>query len=331
MPILNNKTPFAANYVVLPNTQGIDTLYVNVKGSLNLSKNWTLCDAQPEPLYEDVYWGETGKSSLKYPTSTHIGKPSTDIIILGHAWAPNRHPVKQLDVSATVGANQKVLRVFGDRFWLDGKISHPHEFTHIPIRYENAYGGQHWLNDQLISLEPRNPVGKGYCGKRKHQEMNGQPLPNIENPHCLITTLDDTPEPAGFGAIAANWHPRATFAGTYDEQWQKSRAPYLPNDYQPQFQNSAHPDLISQQYLTGGEQVTITNMHPDGTINFCLPHITLVGKAVFHATPALPLYFTIETLIIDIDTQQLTIDWKASCLCNNAFPLLNSINIHLSR
>lgn len=331
MPELNNKTPFAAGYLLLPNAQGIDTLYVNVKASFNLGRDWTLCDEQAEPLYEDAYWGEPGKSSLKYPTSVHQGKPSTDIAILGHAWAPNRQPVKQLDVVATVGSIKKVLRVFGDRFWNSGRISPPRDFIQIPIRYENAYGGQHWVKDQLLSLEPRNPVGKGFRGTRKSEEMDGQALPNIENPKCLIKDLDDSPEPAGFGFMSANWHPRALFAGTYDEQWQKNRAPYLPHDYQPRFQNSAHPELISPQYLTGGESVTLTNMHPDGVINFFLPHVYLGGKVLFRGTPEQSLHFVMETLIIDVDTMQVTIDWKASCLCNNAFPLLNSIHVYLLR
>lgn len=329
MPELNNRTPFAANYVLLPNAQGIDTLYVNVKASFNLGKNWTLCDEQAEPFYEDIYWGEPGKSSLKYPTSVHQGKPSTDIAILGHACAPNHKPVTQLDVIATVGSNQKVLRVFGDRIWDGRRISRPREFIKMPIRYELAYGGQHWANDQLINLEPRNPVGKGFCGARNAKEMDGQALPNIENPGCLIADVHDSPAPAGFGFIAANWHPRALFAGTYDEQWQKNRAPYLPHDYQPQFQNSAHPEFICNQYLTGGELVTLTNMHPDGAIHFSLPYVGLGGNVLFRGMPGESLNFVMETLIIDVDAGQLTIDWKASCVCNNAFPLLDSINIRL--
>ncbi len=331
MPELNNKTPFAANYLLLPNAQGVDTLYVNVKASFNVGENWTLCDEQPEPFYEDVYWDEPGKSSLKYPTCVHQGKPCTDIAIVGHAWAPNGKPVKQIDVVAAIGSNKKTLRVFGDRFWDRGYISTAREFTQMPIRYENAYGGQHWANDQLMSLEPRNPVGKGFRGARTPKEMDGQALPNIESTKYLITDLNDSPEPAGFGFIAANWHPRTLSAGTYNDQWQKNRAPYLPHDYQPRFQNSAHPDLISCQTLAGGESVTLTNMHPDGVINFSLPHIHLGGKLSFRGIPEQALHFVIETLIVDVDAGRLTMDWKACCLINNALPLLNSINIHILR
>lgn len=331
MLIFNNKTPFAANYLLLPNLQGVDTLYVNVKATFNFGNHWTLSAEQPEPLQEDVYWGEAGKSSLKYPTCVHPGKPSTDILILGHACALHRQTVQQLDVSVSVGANQKVLRVFGDRVWQNGKISEPQKFIQIPIRYENAYGGQHWVDDQIISLEPRNPVGKGFRGARKVQEMNGHALPNIEDPNYLIRSLDDAPTPAGFGVIAANWHPRALLAGTYDEQWQKNRAPYYPHDYQSLFQNSAHPDLISPHYLSGGEPVIITNMHPQGAIEFSLPYVALDGRAQFRGAPERPLHFVLETLTIDVDALQLTMDWKASCLCNNAFPLLKSISVHMSR
>ncbi len=331
MLALENNTPFAAHYVLLPNIQGIDTLYINVKASFNLGKNWTLCDKQPEPLYEDTYWGIPGQSSLKLPTDIHQGKPSTDIAILGSACAPNNNPVRQIDVSATVGSNQKTLRIFGDRFWRKGYISLADEFTRIPIRYENAFGGQYWVNQKRVSMEPRNPFGKGYQGARKPEEMEGQALPNIEDPTHLIRHMSDAPTPAGLGFIAPNWHPRAPLSGTYDEQWQQNRAPYFPHDYQPRFQHSAHPDLISKHYLTGGEAVTLTNMHPTDSVHFYLPHISLAGQVHFSRQPKQPLTFLMETLVIDIDAKQLTMVWKASCLCNNALPLLQALRIHLLR
>lgn len=102
MTRLINNTPFAAGYVLLPNEAGIDTLYVMVKASFNIGTAWTLCDEQYPPLNEDVYWGEPGQSSLKYPADAHQGKPGTDIAILGDACAPENNPVHTLEVSATI-------------------------------------------------------------------------------------------------------------------------------------------------------------------------------------------------------------------------------------
>ncbi|RYY74921.1 MAG: DUF2169 domain-containing protein [Gammaproteobacteria bacterium] len=331
MSELKNNTPFAANYIVLPNAQGIDTIYVNVKASFNLGKSWTLCDEQTQPFFEDVYWGEPGFSSIKFPTSAHQGKPTTDIGLLATACAPDYKSVRHLDVSARIGGNQKTLRVFGDRVWDRGRISSATEFVQMPIGYENAFGGQYWENNQLLAIESRNPLGKGFKGMRPEEKMDGQMLPNIEDHAQLISNVNDSPAPAGFGFIAPNWHPRFLYAGTYDEQWKQNRAPYLPLDYQPRFQNSAHPDLISSGYLTGGEAVNLTNMHPGGPIEFIIPQIVLSGKIQFHGQISQSLQFVMETLVIDVDNERLTLDWKTSCQCNNSLPLLRSITIQLVR
>lgn len=331
MTRLINNTPFATRHVLLPNEKGIDTLYVLVKASFNIGTAWTLCDEQHEPLSEDVYWGKPGQSSLKYPMDVHLGKPGTDIGILGNGYAPGNTPVHTLEVNATIGQYKKILRIFGDRYWQQGRISMPEQFTSMPIRYENAFGGQHRVHNELKSLEPGNPVGKGYRGKRTPAEMEGQPLPNIEDPWHLVRHMGDTPTPAGFGFIAPNWHPRATCAGTYDDQWLRNRAPYLPLDYQPRSQNSAQNDLICHEYLNGGEAVTLTGMHPDGPISFVLPQVNLNGSIQFNKLPRQTLQFTMETLIIDADAMQLNMVWKAACCCNNAFPRIRTIRVYLSR
>lgn len=205
MAELENRTPFAAHYVLLPDEQGVDTLFVNIKATFDLRREWTLADFQWEPLYEDAYWGETGASALKLPADVHQGKPSTDIAVLASACAPENKPVRVLDVTASIGPYKKTLRVFGDRHWHGDRITSPAEFSTLPIRYEHAFGGSYKIDEQLIDMEERNPLGKGFRGTRPAHEMEGQPLPNIEDPRHLIRHINDTPEPAGFGFIAPNW------------------------------------------------------------------------------------------------------------------------------
>jgi len=331
MAQLINNTPFAARYVLLPNEKGIDTLYVMVKAAFNIGAVWTLCDKQHAPLSEDIYWGEPGQSSLKYPTDVHQGKPSTDIAVQGSSYAPGNNPVHTQEVSAAIGHYKKTLCVFGDRCWQQGRISPPEPFTRMPIRYENAFGGQHRVHTELKSLEPRNPVGKGYRGAREPAEMKGQPLPNIEDPTHLVRHMDDTPAPAGFGFIAPNWHPRAMYAGTYDDQWLRNRAPYLPLDYQARAQNSAQNDFVCSEYLSGGEAVTLTGMHPEGDIHFVLPQINLNGSIRLNGLPRQTLQFMMETLLIDADAMQLNMTWKAAYCCNTAFPQIRTVRVYLSR
>jgi hypothetical protein len=128
--------------------------------------------------------------------------------------------------------------------------------------------------------ETKNPVGRGFVGQKHTTELNGFPLPNLECPDNLIRDYRDRPAPACFAPIAPNWQPRAGFAGTYDDIWQQTRAPYLPDDYNPRFMNVAPPDLIYPGYLQGGEAVRIIGMHPAGDLGCSLPYVNLSNKVL---------------------------------------------------
>ena len=192
---LNNKTPFAASMALFPDEEGIDTLYVMVKASFNIGPQWTLLDEQMPPVAADIYWGEPESSSLKIASDYHIGKPSSDIIMTGLACAPDRKMVKNLDVNLTVGQVSKTVRVYGDRQWIDGQASEPVAFETLPMVFEKCFGGVHLVDGEVDSAEMRNPLGCGYAGKRTMAEMNGVPLPNLEDPQNLITRHTDTPPP----------------------------------------------------------------------------------------------------------------------------------------
>mgnify|MGYP000639624543 CR=1 FL=1 len=146
---INNRTPLSANMELFPNEEGIDTLYLMVKASFNIGHQWTLTDEQQPPIAEDVYWGEPDKSSLKYASDFHTGKPATDIVMIGNACSPNNDQVNQLDVSLAVGQISKTIRVFGDREWKDDRMSAPKPFQTMPRVYERAYGGIHLIDGRV--------------------------------------------------------------------------------------------------------------------------------------------------------------------------------------
>ena len=317
---LVNRTPFAAKNALLFNKDGIETLYTIVNASLTIDAHWTLADEQRVPQTQDVYWGEPGESSIKYVTDLHPGKAATDIVVLGHACATDLKPVSALDVDITVGKVQKSLRIFGDRQWHKGAITQPETFTTLPLIYENAFGGQYSIDGKLHGLESRNPVGKGYRGSRSDSEMDGRALPNIEDAKVLIRSPSDTPEPAAVGFRAPNWHPRTQFSGTYDKHWQTSLAPCLPKDYDQRFQNAAHPDLIYPGFVSGGEPVAITHMHPSGSLQFTLPYIMLEGHVRGSKQARRPLKFLVESVIIEPNKLLLHLVWKAASV-----PVLHTI------
>lgn len=326
---LKNNTPFAAEIASFPNERGIDSLFVIVKATFVMGAQWTLAETQNPPQMGDEYWGEPGQSSIKALSDFHIGKVATDIIMQGNACALNQQPVTQLAVSLSVGQVSKTVYVVGDRQWQNGMPTAPVPFQEMPLVYERAYGGQYQVEEKVL-VEQRNPVGCGFVGKRSAQQVEGFPVPNLEDPLFPIQNIKDTPVPAGFAPISGHWLPRSQWAGTYDEQWQTTQAPYLPLDFDKRFLNAAHPDLVYPGYLQGGEPIVIKGMHPSGDINLSVPqvkmncYVTLKGQSI-------PITLNIETLTIEPNKQQLSLVWLAPFECDKNLLNISEIELKLTR
>lgn len=327
---LKNNTPFAASIALFPNERGIDTLYTMVKASFNIGKQWTLLEKQVEPQKEDVYWGEPEASSLRQASDYHTGKAATDIVMIGSACVPDGQLARQMNVDLMLGNIAKTIRVIGNRVWDDGRISAPEPFSEMPLVFERAFGGRDLIDGQLRGAEARNPIGTGFAGKRKAAEMNGVALPNLECPEHLIQDIQDAPIPMCFAPVAPSWQPRINYAGTYDEQWQTQRAPYLPDDYSPRFMNCAPPDLICSEFLSGGEPVRITGMHPSGELNFNLPQVKLRNKVSVAGKENVG-EFVLESVILNPNELQLALVWRSAFVCGKKAAQLEQISVSLMR
>ncbi len=331
---LKNKTKFEATIAVFPNENAVDTLYIIVKATFLSGSKIEIAENQSPIVMADEYWGEPGQSSLKYASELHLIKPSTDIVMTGKALSPDKRPVSQIDAMLAVADRKKVVRVFGDRRWTHGfwglSITPPPvPFESMPLVYERAFGGVHEVNPdkQEVLFEARNPVGRGFRGKRSKKELIGTKLPNLEDPTQLIKKINDLPTPACFGYVESSWEPRKFFAGTYNDAWQQKRAPYLPEDFDPRFFNAAHPDLVCSGYLKGGEPVTITGMSHNGPLKFKLPvceleaAVRIAGKTEY---PALNL----ETILIEPNESHFSMLWRAAVECDKKILKVEQININ---
>lgn len=325
---LKNNTPLLAQVNVFPNQEAIDTLYVVAKTTISIGEKITFAEEPLALQLADEFFGEPDKSSLKYPSDFHIGKNATDIIMLGSACALDQQEVRYLDVDLQVGSLQKTVGVFGDRVWDRGYISSPEPFQTMRMRYEKAFGGTNYEENRVSEAELRNPVGTGFRGKKSREQMEGVALPNLEDPQHLIQTINDCPTPACFAGIARHWQPRVQWAGTYDDAWQETRAPYLPVDYSQKFMSCAHPDLVYPGYLEGGEPVVIRGMHPSGELHFNLPKIlpkcsVLIGGGKQEAR------FFLETLILEPNLLNVSMVWRAAFACDKNVLKISEIHVDL--
>jgi uncharacterized protein YjbI with pentapeptide repeats len=186
-------------------------------------------------------------------------KPKGEVIIAGHALAPNDIPVKALRVTARFGSFEKRLAVFGDRFWrlTDRGIEmlEPRPFDMMPIGEKQAFGG---------TGHKSNPVGKGFRSRQMALAGYDAPMPNVEDVDRLIKSVGDMPPPAHFGPIAPDNPQRIDLLGTYDQHWMKHVSPVKPADFNPLYHCAAPADQRFDAYLTGGETFSISGMSRDG-------------------------------------------------------------------
>jgi hypothetical protein len=315
---VENRTPFAAERAWVRDRNGAEIWLVAVKCTFDVRADGSLemSEEQPPALQVPEYYGEAGASSLRYESDLVRTKATTDVVIVGHAYAPDGIPVTELDVGFRVGTVTKVLRVTGDRLWRSTGPSSPAPFVRMPLVYERAFGGV-----DVRSSHPerdwdwRNPVGTGFAISRDN--LTGVALPNIEYPDELIRSWKDRPRPAGFGAIAGQWQPRAGLAGTYDDKWMKHRQPLLPDDFDDRFFQCAPGDQQMPAFLRGGEPVVLHRLTPGGDLRFFLPKVFLgFDTLFFDRTSQLHTERRLHSVIIEPDYPRVSMVWHTALPCH---------------
>jgi hypothetical protein len=271
---------------------------------------------------EDGFYGRPGESSVRYESDLVPFKPGTDVVLIGHAYAP-KPMIRRIDVTVRVGSLERTCRVNGNRRWQKTfgflGISEPEPLEKIPLVYERSFGGQDLSSPEVKDheRENRNPVGCGLWARKSRLEPEEVALPNIEDPANPIKGRQDRPRPAGFGFIGRHWQPRLAYAGTYDQNWAEKRSPLLPLDFDERYFHGAHPDLVFNGHLQGGEPVEIIHASPQGSLRFTLPRmrpqVALISTAM-EWTYAEPRF---DTLILEPDESRIIAVWRASKLLDN--------------
>lgn len=327
---LVNHTPFSATLAVFSNPAGVESAYGMVKATFDLTGGEPhLAVGQAPLLAADVYWGDPTQTSLRAAADVTLLKPSTDIIVAGRAVAPEGK-VKAMDLQLTVGPVMRSLRVFGDRTWTrNGQawtISDAQPFDYLPLLWELAFGGSGAVVEgKEPEHEPRNPVGRGFIASHE-DDFEGALLPNIEDPAQLIAAPHDRPAPVGWAPVAPVWMPRRAFAGTYDEAWQKQRAPFLPVDFDSRYFNVAAPQLTSPAYLQGGEEVELFGCTRGDSLQFALPRLDLALVWHFDGAP-MDAVTHLDTVLIEPDQARLQMVWRAELAVDKKLTRLKDLTI----
>jgi hypothetical protein len=314
---LINTTPINAQPFLLMDRIGAETLLLVLKGTWSIGVNGKLAVSEDQvPIHlSPLYRGAPGSSSLAYDSDIVLSKPGTDCALIGHAWAPNSRST-QVDVIFSVGPICHKARVFGERRWIKHgwnapTISAGAPFEKIALTWEHAFGGADCSaqdpTNHAFCLE--NPVGRGMMSRRSNLYLDALLLPNIENPADLISKPGQSPKPTGFGMIAPYWQPRASYAGTYDENWRRNVSPLPPADLDPRFYSSSPPGLCTPTHLTGTEQVMVEGATQEGTLCFELPAAKPLAY-IRHGRNEEVVGLQLDTLIVEPDVARVVLVWR---------------------
>ena len=181
-----------------------------------------------------------------------------EYLLSGYAYPCHHDDASRCAVRMQVGHLEKSLLVFGDRYWLDGKITAAQPFERMPLRWEYAWGG----------AGQDNPVGKGL----QDQDVNGvslKPLPNLELAQSRYQSPSRPGVPACCGPRDPAWPSRmATMKGTYDQRWMERDFPGMASDVDWRYFNAAPEDqwLEPEHGKLEGATYRLWNVHPDREI-----------------------------------------------------------------
>lgn len=279
----------------------------------------------PELALEDQYDGEPALAPMLLEQDLAPAKTGTDIIIHAEAHSPGGRDLADWPVSVTIPEKLNYsFQVRGPAMWEHGllgwKMSDPALVNRVPLSYALAYGGyaQGWETPpDPNEMDQRNPAGQGYATSESLKGKTPFAAPQIGDLGEFIAA-DPLREMMvhGTGPIGKAWLPRRALAGTFDQDWQDTRHPRMPADYDLEFWNCAHPRLQIRPFLDGDEVITLSGMSPGGgSRSIALPGIKMMLAATGDNV-AKNHTMKLDTVVIDIrdpDPAQhsLSLVWRA--------------------
>lgn len=204
-------------------------------------------------LYSEVSMWKFAAAELGKDAALDVGIPKakSEFLVTGSAYVPGGKPQAGCPVRAQLDTHEKLLHVYGDRYWNGPFQTDPVPFTSMPLDWAHTFGGEGY---------DKNPLGKGFKPITQGK-VEIKWLPNIQYPTKLDTSQKKY-EPAGFGPIDIIWPQRFSKAGTHDDRWLKEDFPGFARDIDWTIFNLSQHDQWFDKPLQGDEPYLLENMHP---------------------------------------------------------------------
>lgn len=328
MEIILGSKHFVVDYNCVHDVSGREYLVVIAKSTWQIPAS----GQRPRPLppqaisMADVFIGDPENSAMIYGSDIVRFKPRCDVLFNATAYAQDNQPVRELTAVWQVGSLRKGVRVHGARQWRMrlgiATLTEAAYFVDMPLHFGVAFGGTRtykkgWGENAQMLFEAKleNPIGLGWFGSRADESADGYAAPHLEALDDPVRKPNGKQKPIAFSAIARHWQPRPKYAGTYDQQWQRDVFPFLPEDFDEQF-NQCAPTDQQMAYPSGGEQVILRNMmigRPD--VRFKLPRIDNVTVRILRRDYSSEQLLAVpDTLYFEPDHLRFSVVWRVSTL-----------------
>jgi uncharacterized protein YjbI with pentapeptide repeats len=283
-----------------------------VRGLFRLSPGQPIVPLSGDPMAQGRLMGdvwadedEERAGALLYASDLVDWKPRADVLLKGHAHAPGGTPASSVAVGFAVGDWSKRLVVLARRYNVYG----PHgwqrtegkPFLRRALDWKNAYGGPGF---------EANPVG---CGLTETSpDQTPVMLPSVGPFTTPVRGPEELRIASCFMPVNPNWALRVGKRGkNYGEEWQKTRFPWVSDDFDWTHYNAAPDDQQIDGYLRGDETLRFVNLHPDAP-NFTLRLPNPRVRCFLHDTEDRfrEARMVLDTLYADLDEEVLTLTWR---------------------
>lgn len=152
-----------------------------------------------------------------------------------------------------------------------------------------------------------HPIAGLVTGEHPSGEIDARGMAEVSRKYAAT--------PVGLGPVGRAWAPRLQRAGTYDEQWQKETWPYLPKDFDFRYWNGA-PDDQQIPWPSADFAFELVNLAASentesGHLRVRLPGHRAVTVLRFEHGAVMPVTTRLDTILIDTDTMQVALTWRA--------------------
>lgn len=239
------------------------------------------------------------------PADNAPNKRGFELIVCGYGHQATAQA--QFECSVCWGDQRVALQAMGPRLWRNtvlqggGAVQGPllEKVQHVPLHPAFSWGGTY---PQIVE---DNPIGMGQAHHELKDLDNSAPMPWLQDLRLSSPTALIPPKPLAFGPWDSSAAQRKRHAGTYDQAWQRERAPWPPLDQQAAFYNQATPLLQWRDSPPPGQRIDLQGMSHQGARQLQWPGVKV---QVTHANQTQQLQP--DTCLVSTEDDAFALLWR---------------------